>query len=43
MARDELTGNMPTERIVEYFGNDLTGVKASDFAEALRASLTVFA
>ncbi|PPK88616.1 hydroxymethylglutaryl-CoA lyase [Neolewinella xylanilytica] len=42
MARDELTGNMPTEHLVEYFGNRPTGVNANDFAEAMQASLAVF-
>ena len=43
MARDELTGNMPTEHLVEYFGNDPTGVTLSAFQGAMDASLQVFA
>ncbi len=42
MARDELTGNMPTEHLVEYFGNPSTGVGPTEFADAMRASLAVF-
>lgn len=42
MARDELTGNMPTERLVSYFGNEQTGIVPSEFAAALEASLAVF-
>ncbi len=42
MARDELTGNMPTEHLVEYFGNHSSGVKAKEFEEAMKASQVVF-
>lgn len=42
MARDELTGNMPTERLVEYFGSELTGVDSHRFAAAMEASGHVF-
>nr|WP_256534125.1 hydroxymethylglutaryl-CoA lyase [Lewinella sp. JB7] len=42
MARDELTGNMPTERLVEYFGSERTGVNAQRFSDAMEASATVF-
>lgn len=42
MARDELTGNMPTERLVEYFGSQATGVDTTQFAQSLEASLDVF-
>ena len=43
MARDELTGNMPTEHLVEYFGSQATGVTLSQFSAAMEASLQVFA
>ena len=42
MARDELTGNMPTEHLVEYFGSPATGVDAGCFAQSMAASLDVF-
>ncbi len=42
MARDELTGNMPTERLVGYFGSKLTDVDLSCFAESMEASIEVF-
>ena len=41
MARDELTGNMPTERLVGYFG-ERSGVDRTRFAAALAASERVF-
>ncbi|WP_168797488.1 hydroxymethylglutaryl-CoA lyase [Neolewinella litorea] len=42
MARDELTGNMPTEHLVDYFGSQATGVDPDRFAASLGASLEVF-
>ncbi len=42
MARDELTGNMPTEHLVDYFGSPATGVDPDRFARSLDASLQVF-
>nr|WP_238751413.1 hydroxymethylglutaryl-CoA lyase [Neolewinella maritima] len=42
MARDELTGNMPTERLVEYFGAERSGIDADCFAAAMASSLDVF-
>lgn len=42
MARDELTGNMPTERLLDYFGPAACGVDADRFATALAASRAVF-
>lgn len=44
MAKDELTGNMPTEMMVEYFGNtnvDLS-LNSDEFASALQMSSEVF-
>lgn len=41
MARDELTGNMPTEHLVDYFQHR-TRVRADKFREALSASLRIF-
>lgn len=42
MARDELTGNMPTEHLVDYFGSQRTGVDPDHFERSLTASLEVF-
>ena len=42
MARDELTGNMPTEHLVEYFGSPATGIDQDCFARSMAASLDVF-
>ena len=42
MARDELTGNMPTERLVGYFGGGRSGVDLECFAGAMAASSEVF-
>ena len=42
MARDELTGNMPTEHLVSYFGSARSHIDADCFATALEASLAVF-
>jgi hydroxymethylglutaryl-CoA lyase len=42
MARDELTGNMPTERLVGYFGSAATGIDAGCFARAMQLSAEVF-
>ena len=42
MARDELTGNMPTEQLVGYFGGARSGVDLGCFAGAMAASLEVF-
>ncbi len=42
MARDELTGNMPTEHLVDYFGGPATGVDVDRFARSIDASLEVF-
>lgn len=42
MAKDDLTGNMPTENLFAHFGFELTGVKEEAFSEAMRASEAVF-
>ena len=44
MAKDELTGNMPTERILEYCQshNINAGINMDQFQKALRASNKVF-
>ncbi len=42
MARDELTGNMPTERLIGYFGGGRSGVDLECFDGAMAASLEVF-
>ena len=42
MARDELTGNMPTEHLVDYFA-ERTTVDRECFSLAMEASLGVFA
>lgn len=42
MARDELTGNMPTERLVEFFGADALGIDRDAFAAAQGHLPTVF-
>jgi hydroxymethylglutaryl-CoA lyase len=42
MARDELTGNMPTERLLSYFGSTASGVDESCFSAALDLSGRVF-
>ena len=44
MAKDELTGNMPTEKLVSYFTqqNANTGVKPMSFESAFNKALEVF-
>ena len=42
MAKDDLTGNMPTENVLQHFGFAATGVDEERFRGALRASLGVF-
>nr|WP_245557491.1 hydroxymethylglutaryl-CoA lyase [Neolewinella persica] len=42
MAKDDLTGNMPTERLFDYFGFEATGVSKDAFSLAMASSLTVF-
>lgn len=42
MAKDDLTGNMPTENLFAHFGFERTGVDRDLFFEALRTSDLVF-
>lgn len=42
MAKDDLTGNMPTEHLFEYFGFEATGVEKKAFSMAMKASSKVF-
>lgn len=42
MARDELTGNMPTENLVAYFGAETLGIDREAFAKARTIMGTVF-
>jgi hydroxymethylglutaryl-CoA lyase len=45
MAKDDLTGNMPTEQMIEWFDSNLiaTGLNNEQFATALRESSKIFA
>lgn len=44
MATDDLTGNMPTERMLKWFGEHgiETGVDANAFSDAMELSLSIF-
>lgn len=44
MAKDDLTGNMPTEKMIEYFESKgiSTGLNMEAFAESMRISQTIF-
>jgi hydroxymethylglutaryl-CoA lyase len=44
MATDKLTGNMPTENLLQYFNkhNVVTGLDENAFAEAMQVALTTF-
>ena len=42
MAKDDLTGNMATEHLFEYFNFARTGVDQASFVESMRASEAVF-
>ncbi len=44
MAKDELTGNMPTENLIQYFSdkNEPTGIDAEAFAYAMKLSSEIF-
>lgn len=42
MAKDELTGNMPTENLLHYFGSAATAVDEAAFAKAMAMVLEVF-
>lgn len=43
MAEDELVGNMPTERLVEFFTNQLPTLNKPEFDKSLAMANTVFA
>ena len=44
MAKDDLTGNMPTEKLVSYFTEQKaeTGIKPMSFESAYNQALQVF-
>ncbi|MFY0643293.1 MAG: hydroxymethylglutaryl-CoA lyase [Bacteroidia bacterium] len=42
MAKDELVGNMPTERLIEYFGLESVKLKKAPFQEAFEFANKVF-
>lgn len=44
MAKDDLTGNMPTERMLEWFNKNeiVTGINEKEFAQSMIHSETVF-
>ena len=44
MAKDELTGNMPTEKLLSYFTTKKaeTGIKPMSFESAYNKALEVF-
>jgi hydroxymethylglutaryl-CoA lyase len=44
MAKDDLTGNMPMENMVHFFGNRLgvTGINESEFEKSMAMALEVF-
>lgn len=42
MAKDELTGNMPTENLLHYFGAAETGIDEAAFNKAMAMVTTVF-
>lgn len=44
MAKDELTGNMPTEKIISYFTEQkaITGIKPMSFESAYNKSISIF-
>jgi len=44
MAKDELTGNMPTEKLISYFNQQkaLTNIKAMSFESAYNEALKIF-
>lgn len=42
MANDDLVGNMPTEKLIEYFGFDRLKLKKAPFEEAFLESSTIF-
>lgn len=44
MAKDDLTGNMPTENLVEFFNREqvATGINSEQFGRAMRQAVEVF-
>ncbi len=42
MAKDELIGNMPTERLIEYFGHDQLQLKKAPLEEAFSIANQIF-
>ncbi len=42
MAKDDLVGNMPTERLIDYFGFDVLKLKKAPFNEAFSIAEHVF-
>lgn len=44
MAKDELTGNMPTEKMISYFTEQkaITGIKPMSFESAYNKSISIF-
>ena len=44
MAKDELTGNMPTEKLISYFTSQKvnTGIKPMSFESAYNQALKIF-
>ena len=42
MAKDELTGNMPTEKLIDYFGFERSGIDKTALAAAMAESNNVF-
>ncbi|MEM7574735.1 MAG: hydroxymethylglutaryl-CoA lyase [Bacteroidota bacterium] len=42
MAKDELTGNMPTEKLIDYFGFEQSGIDQTALAAAMLESNKVF-
>lgn len=42
MAKDDLVGNMPTERIIEYFGYDRLELKKAPFEGAFKLAENIF-
>jgi len=42
MAKDDLVGNMPTERMLEHFGTDVLKLKKATFKEAFSLAESIF-
>jgi hydroxymethylglutaryl-CoA lyase len=42
MAKDDLVGNMPTERLIDYFGYDMLKLKKAPFEEAFLLAENIF-